>query len=868
MRFALAFILLLVGLPVMAQQPIRNQFTTNQAMNAVADGWSSVWNATAKMWSNVLVAGAGGDAGGTNSRQNGSIVLSNLVGTVANNVTNLKAGNIIWVQTNGNNATAERGREDKPFADPSAAKAVAITGDLIWIRPGLYINNDILARNVNYYVEGIISFTDDGSDTQAAIFDTRTITNPTTNIITGPGRYSFTRIDGVGSTDYRSGVLVSSNDNNRITISGEEINLSEGVALQDGRIAGVLGLRGNIYSKFKRIHDDGVNASYTSAAYWENGEMYFDCEDVDMDNGYGVWAFEVTTNTVANLWIKSQRLRARAWNGIQVDAQATSTNNQFKVWLTEFGELSGGISPLIVNGPADYNRGSRVYIESGGKIDGPLGINSGTVWVSADKHSSGGSGNYLTMNGGRLFLFSQHYETLGATAGSTGFDLNGGYANISGGQLIHGGNPFKQRGGTNLIEGLTIDTSAAVNATNVPIQYMGGALTLKNVSLVASNNAANVINATTAQTLGIAGILNANKPIDSDITIAGTSTNTIVNIRPAGLGTNAILITDAGGIIVTGKLSGASMAVDGTLTITGAAAGNSSDIQFNQGGAFAGTNGLKWDRTNNALAINQGTIRPNSAIDIGGNPNLYTGIRVGASGTGKTNLFDSDGLGQLGDAAQKFYIGQATVWYMDTSALRYSWHPALTNSADIGTWANPVDTNWNVWGVFKDSVVLGGGGSGTGRLLIQPTNGNPVLQKAANSNAVPVTNIVGLVELAAGTPTFLNANQSHQYVQTNRVTAATTFVWTNTAVGQEFSLVVPGEIAGGTSRVITLAAGTGGAASLVANLDVFGTALAFTMTFTLTNGNAAEINGKVARVHIAGAAPTNVVSFVSRQYAF
>lgn len=865
MRLLLSLLVFLLPSLAFAQAPVqRNQFTTNQAMNAVSDGWSSVWNATAKMWSNVLVAGAGGDAGGTN----------------------VNYGNIVFVRTNGSDATGVRGFPNKPFATPLGGKNASAFGDLIDVGPGFYASGvtNLLKGGVNWFFQigSVLSnrVQQAGDDFWIGMFDDR-FSGAVTSSIYGYGTFVWDGTDhDFGGNDIRMlGMLVLTNAGSQITFYGKRAEFYA----KDGPLLPAVFYIANCRKFFIGLDEmeapeyvendaDTVNAS---CLYWERGDVYGYIRRIKTE-GYGVWCNTASDNLgiTNDLYLEGDRWQTtlsaaiytsmsnsthRAW--FRVKELETSYGGYGTVTLYDGGKTY--IDTLLISGRNNVAiRGDNLYSQLSGC----------EAWITTQKIK--GDRGWLSNNKAILWLSSQQYEDTASGAGSTTdkfFDFQGGYANILGGNAKSYANGIWQAGGTNFIDGLRMDSSAVANVTNVPLNYKGGLLTVKDIALTATNNAANAANAVAAQTLTIEGYLNANKIIDADITIAGTSTNTIPILHMPLLATNGFLRTGAGGIVTTGIIgANLSLSADGTLSATGAgaAAGNSSDIQFNQGGAFAGTNGFKWDRTNNALAINQGTIRPNSAIDIGGNPNLYTGIRVGASGTGKTNLFDSDGLGQLGDAAQKFYIGQSTVWYMDSSALRYSWHPALTNTADTGTWANPVDTNWNVWGVFKDSVVLGGGGSGTGRLLFQPTNGSAVLQKAANSNAVPVTNIVGLVELAAGTPTFLNANLSHQYVQTNRVTAATTFVWTNTAVGQEFSLVVPGEIAGGTSRVITLAAGTGSAASLVANLDVFGTALAFTMTFTLTNGNAAEINGKVARVHIAGAAPTNVVSFVTRQYAF
>lgn len=149
---------------------------------------------------------------------------------------------------------------------------------------------------------------------------------------------------------------------------------------------------------------------------------------------------------------------------------------------------------------------------------------------------------------------------------------------------------------------------------------------------------------------------------------------------------------------------------------------------------------------------------------------------------------------------------------------------------------------------------------GTSYAILSATNANAVRLQVANSNAFFVTNILGVVEKAVASVIELNANDANEFVISNRVTAATTLVVTNTAPGQEISITIVGEASGGTSRVITVIPQLG---HLVADLDTFGTALATSTSFTLTNGNAAEINAKINKVR-----GTNIFTKVSRQYAF
>jgi hypothetical protein len=143
--------------------------------------------------------------------------------------------------------------------------------------------------------------------------------------------------------------------------------------------------------------------------------------------------------------------------------------------------------------------------------------------------------------------------------------------------------------------------------------------------------------------------------------------------------------------------------------------------------------------------------------------------------------------------------------------------------------------------------------------VLMSTNGSHHYSKAVGSNAVNVTNIVGQVELTAAAVLILNANVSHRY-SISRVTQPTTLVFTNTAFGQEISVTILGEASGGAARVITLVPQLG---HLVSDLDTYGTALALTTSFTLTNGNAAEISWAIDRLN-----GTNIAKKVSQQFTF
>lgn len=147
-----------------------------------------------------------------------------------------------------------------------------------------------------------------------------------------------------------------------------------------------------------------------------------------------------------------------------------------------------------------------------------------------------------------------------------------------------------------------------------------------------------------------------------------------------------------------------------------------------------------------------------------------------------------------------------------------------------------------------------------GLSAFQPTNLNNVGSASVNSNALPHTNFVGVIEMAAAATMFHNAALASEWSITNRIGAATTIVETNTVAGQILSGTVIGEASGGAPRVVTFQPDLG---HLVANLDDLSGALALTFSVTLTNGNALEWNDSIRKLN-----GTNVHKFVTRQFKF
>lgn len=177
----------------------------------------------------------------------------------------------------------------------------------------------------------------------------------------------------------------------------------------------------------------------------------------------------------------------------------------------------------------------------------------------------------------------------------------------------------------------------------------------------------------------------------------------------------------------------------------------------------------------------------------------------------------------------------------------------ITNNATVYNLSNVI--------TLGTSSVVGVPGEARAEIAFSDTNGTQVaVFQGPATNSVVVTNQISRLHLASASVLTLNCNYSHAYTVTSRVSAATSVVITNSAEGQNIKASLIGEASGGTDRVITFIPNTG---QLAANLDVFGTALATSYSFTLTNGNAVEVDDLVERQN-----GTNIHKFVSRQYKF
>ena len=110
-------------------------------------------------------------------------------------VGSLRTGKMLHVSaTYGNDTTAARERAGKPFLTIAAAKAAALSGDTIFVGPGVYNERDLLKTGVNLHFElgAVINYT--GSTPGAIFADTGGVVV----MLTGWGRFLHAGVPATG----------------------------------------------------------------------------------------------------------------------------------------------------------------------------------------------------------------------------------------------------------------------------------------------------------------------------------------------------------------------------------------------------------------------------------------------------------------------------------------------------------------------------------------------------------------------------------------------------------------------------------------------------------------------------------------------
>lgn len=414
----------------------------------------------------------------------------------------LLTGNSLWVDAvNGSDSTGARGNASKPFLTLTAAKTAAQSGDTIFVRPGAYVDKNLLKNGVNWYFQlgAVVTYT--GNDNKS-IFDNTAAGVSTAVVCSIGGRGVFNRIGDVDSPTDKASILAVTNAGSAIMLQAQRI-YQQGTALAGGW-ALWLGAGTN------RVEVDElvVNSNYLIG--WANGTSYVRASKMSSTASAGQSNMIVTQDgdsSEEHLYLDADEITyAGTSNMISMGGGANK-----RMWVRA-ARTTGGVSLSA----------GLLYVDVE-KFDlGDINIGDGTFYLTAQKWQTAGGavdggvawidiGEMVTTGpiivGGDDFgpVLNLNVKRWTATSGDC-LDIYDGRANVTG----------------------TLDTSANTGA--YPVNVQGGSLVLQSAILVA-NTASESVHADAAQNI-VAMSSWANKAVSINVTIT-TTAGLIINSNVA-----------------------------------------------------------------------------------------------------------------------------------------------------------------------------------------------------------------------------------------------------------------------------------------------------------------------------------------------
>lgn len=450
-------------------------------------------------------------------------LLTNLPG-----LPSLPVGKTLFVDSvNGSDGTGTTGRLDKPFLTPTAAKTAATSGDLIWVGPGMYNQNDLLKDGVNWHFESeaTVRYTQialSNDDYIPGIFDDGG--NDISCTISGEGVFDFAS----DNTSYNGGTTatVRLTGGGRVTISAKSIIVSGG-SLEGQKAAAVsVNNASAVVNVSAETIDGGVVEGHWLAAgiSARSGELsvkalkIFGAEAVSLYGGNGASQVRVEAGLIHGQ--------------IAGVTQYRDTAND-KLWVRAIEILSE--TTAVANG------GGKLYVEAqkissnGTAIEDVTNIGAiwwasitapANTWITAQKVTlPSGAYNGFTNAGfgsttaSQAWVTISHLETLGAcsaiVSSTNAYDTSVIEVGDSLGSASSNGIVISA--GSLRLKNSTINT-VANSATN-PITKSGGTLVLDNVTLSAEATRDSITAGTPQSVTSYAST--ANKAVNANVTVNG-----------------------------------------------------------------------------------------------------------------------------------------------------------------------------------------------------------------------------------------------------------------------------------------------------------------------------------------------------------
>lgn len=389
---------------------------------------------------------------------------------------------------NGNDSSAEPFNRDRPYLTLAAAKAAAISGNLIYVWPGSYTVAESLAKNeVNWNFEPGTTVTRTDTD-PSGIWDDGG--EAMTFVVAGHGTFIRTPVSNPSESVIPC--IGMTNADSVAEIEGLDFENSDPVATSP--------LIYQTAGSLRVIGRDFRNTSSTTdfLCHWQNGQLSI--------NGricYGSLWVDVQNTPTGEMHVEFEEYSPP----INYTLYDTSTDSTAAVWIR------GDIVQPGISGTTMLKQGvARVYFECqkilGQLIDGSS--SGGLLYLRADKASD----LTVTFANGAVqgWLQINDWENSRISTSNAGTIIN-----VFGGAMRDGGSPINIVAGTIRLFGVRIDTSAF--ASGNPVTKSGGTLELYNCTLI-SHSSRDSIEATGAQSVAVRGSLSINTAVDSNVTLS------------------------------------------------------------------------------------------------------------------------------------------------------------------------------------------------------------------------------------------------------------------------------------------------------------------------------------------------------------
>lgn len=426
----------------------------------------------------------------------------------ASGITSVDTGHTLWVDAVfGDNNTGTREDQVKQYLDPQGAKADALSGDTIAVRPASYtITADLATNGVNWTFDPVSTLTWNDDTVGTGIFDDGGAEMHI--VIDGGAR--IRRIANFPSV-VTNAVLVS-HANSDFRITADEIAFSEDPGSEGPVGSAVNGTAGVLYVRARRIIASG-SSGFAWGVWWKNGDDFIEADLIKSDS-YGVIS-DCNSAPTGDLQVVAKRIEA----GFPV--VTTGTNATAACWIeAQIVKGSSGQSMSIQGANKTYVTCQKIF----GAI--VLNTTAGLLYVKANKISANVNGTAVSpaMFNSSVASADSYIEIDHWDAGTFTGDMikvSAGVVRISGMNYTASANSkgIEITGGTMILENCRIDTTA--NAATNPILFTGGTLIVGSGTWLKAQGARDSVETNGAALTIYANSAFANNNVDGAATIIG-----------------------------------------------------------------------------------------------------------------------------------------------------------------------------------------------------------------------------------------------------------------------------------------------------------------------------------------------------------